>query len=130
MTTTINAVSGTGLTQTSDGSGIVKLQSNGVTTNALAWVNWVGTTGAIRSSYNVSSVTRTSTGYYTVTFATPMADANYAIAAGGGEGGTTGMGQRVPSVGTVSTTSVVIACINQDASYVDGTYCCLTIFGN
>ena len=51
MTVTINAVSGTGVVTTSDGSGIVKLQSNSVTTNALAWVNFNGTTspGTIRS---------------------------------------------------------------------------------
>jgi hypothetical protein len=44
-----------------------------------AWVNFNGTTspGTIRSSYNVSSVTRTATGEYNVNFATPMVDANY-----------------------------------------------------
>ena len=49
---------------------------------AKAWVNFDGTTspGTIRSSYNVSSVTKNGTGDYTVTFATPMANANYSIA--------------------------------------------------
>ena len=44
-----------------------------------AWVNFDGTTspGTIRSSYNVSSVTKNGTGDYTVNFATAMADANY-----------------------------------------------------
>jgi len=79
MTTTINAVSGTGLTQTSDGSGIVKLQSNGVATNALAWVNFAGASGTRNASYNVSSVTRTAAGYYTITLTNAMADANYVI---------------------------------------------------
>jgi hypothetical protein len=32
---------------------------------------------SIRSCYNVSSITRTSAGLYTINFATPMADANY-----------------------------------------------------
>jgi hypothetical protein len=78
MTVLINAVSGTGLVQTSDGSGVVKLQSNGVATNALAWVNFNGSGGAsIRSSYNVSSVTRSSTGVYYITFSNALADANY-----------------------------------------------------
>lgn len=81
MTTIINAVSGTGITQTADGSGIMKLQSNGVTTNALVWVNfgWNGTTTNIRSSYNVSSVTRVSTGINTINFTNNLTDANYAV---------------------------------------------------
>jgi hypothetical protein len=78
MTTTINASPTNGLVQTADGSGIVKLQSNGVATNALAWVNFNGTgTVAIRSSYNVSSITDNGTGLYTVNFATALSDANY-----------------------------------------------------
>jgi hypothetical protein len=50
---------------------------------AKAWVNFNGTTspGTIRSSYNVSSVTKNGTGDYTVNFATPMADANYSVSA-------------------------------------------------
>ena len=79
MTTIINAVASTGLTQTADGSGIIKLQSNGVTTNALAWVNFNGSTGAIRSSYNVSSVTRNGTGDYTINYSTALSDANYSL---------------------------------------------------
>lgn len=80
MTTTINAVASTGLVETADGSGIIKVQSNGVTTNALAWVNFNGTTspGTIRSAYNVGSVTKNGTGQYTVNFTTALSDANYA----------------------------------------------------
>lgn len=45
-----------------------------------AWVNFNGTTASpstIRSSYNVSSVTKNGTGDYTVNFTTALADANY-----------------------------------------------------
>ena len=79
MTVTINAVASTGLVQTSDGSGVVKLQSNGVTTNALAWVRFDGTTspGTIKSQYNVSSVTKNGTGDFTVNFTNALTDANY-----------------------------------------------------
>jgi hypothetical protein len=46
-------------------------------------VNFDGTgTPAIRSSYNVSSVTKNGIGDYTVNFATPMADANYSMGGG------------------------------------------------
>lgn len=78
MTTIINASPTNGLVQTADGSGVLKVQSNGVTTNALAWVNFNGTgTVAIRSSYNVSSITDNGTGDYTINFTTALADANY-----------------------------------------------------
>lgn len=48
---------------------------------AKAWVNFDGTTspGTIRSSYNVSSVTKNGTGDYTVNFTTALADANYSV---------------------------------------------------
>ena len=79
MTTIINANTSAGLTQTADTSGIVKLQSNGVTTNALAWVNfgYVSSAITVRASYNVSSVTRSGTGLYTVNATNAFADTNY-----------------------------------------------------
>ena len=88
MACIINAESGTGLTNSADGSGVIKLQSAGKTTNALAWVNFNGTgTVAIRSSYNVSSITDNGTGNYTVNFSTALSDANYAVTFGVGAGG-------------------------------------------
>jgi hypothetical protein len=47
-----------------------------------AWVNFDGTTATpstIRSSYNVSSVTKFTAGSYQVNFATALADANYSV---------------------------------------------------
>ena len=44
---------------------------------AKAWVNFNGSTAAIRSSFNVSSITKNGTGDYTVNFTTAMPDANY-----------------------------------------------------
>ena len=46
---------------------------------ARAWVSfgYVGNKTVILSSFNIQSVTRDSTGKYRVTFANPMADANY-----------------------------------------------------
>lgn len=62
--------------------------SNGITFNdastqstgkqaCKAWVNFDGTNGSIRNSYNVSSVTRNATADYTVNFSTAMPNANY-----------------------------------------------------
>ncbi len=50
-----------------------------------AWVNFDGAaTSPItpRASFNISSVTRTSTGNFTINFTTAMADANYSVVAG------------------------------------------------
>lgn len=44
---------------------------------AKAWVNFVGSTGAINGSFNVSSVTVNSTANYTINFTTAMTNANY-----------------------------------------------------
>lgn len=43
-----------------------------------AWARWTGSTGTIASSFNVSSITRSSAGQYIVNFTSAMADANYA----------------------------------------------------
>lgn len=45
-----------------------------------AWCNFDGTTGSIRSSFNVSSVTRFAAGSYTVNFTNAMPSQNYAVA--------------------------------------------------
>jgi hypothetical protein len=60
---------------------------NGTQTGTLcrAWVNWNGLSGAspvVKASFNVSSVTRASTGHYTLAFTTALTDANYATTYG------------------------------------------------
>jgi len=80
MTSVINAsISSNGIVSTADASGILLCQSNGVNTNALAWVNFNGNgSTTIRASYNISSVTYTSTGIYVVNFTNSFTDTNYA----------------------------------------------------
>jgi len=53
-------------------SGVLATQ-NGMTGIAKAWVTFSGGSGTINGSFNVSSVTRTGTGNYTVNFTTAMA---------------------------------------------------------
>lgn len=60
---------------------------------AKVWLSLNGTgTIAIRDSFNVSSVTDSSTGQYIVNFDTSMADANYCVSVTGGNGAGTGTG--------------------------------------
>jgi len=115
MTTTINASTSNGLVQSADGSGIIKLQSNGVTTNAIAWVNFNGTgTVAIRSSYNVSSITDNGTGDYTVNFATALSDANYAVMVSVQSSDAVGTNYSSGYIQSTaySTSSIRVGCIN------------------
>lgn len=139
MTTTINASPTNGLVQTADGSGVLKVQSNGVTTNALAWVNFNGTgTVAIRSSYNVSSITDNGTGDYTVNFATALADANYAIcglfsnASGVGGAGAININSTSAVAQQAPTTSGFrfITPLYSFASQIDPQYVNIAVFGN
>lgn len=84
MASTINAsVASNGIINTADASGILNIQSNGVNTNAQAWVNFNGTTspGTIRAAYNVTSVTRSATGVYVLNFTNAFPNANYAVTA-------------------------------------------------
>lgn len=54
--------------------------ANVIQGSAKAWVNFNGVpTAAIRASYNVSSITRTGTGIYTINFTNAFADTNYAL---------------------------------------------------
>jgi hypothetical protein len=132
MASVINAVSGSGITQTADGSGVLKIQSNSVTTNALAWVNFNGTgTVAIRSSYNVSSITDNGTGNYTVNFATALSDANYAVAGQASNAADTATNtSRSIGVPSYSTSSFTLITTIGTASANDFTFVNAIVFGN
>jgi len=139
MATILNAVSGTGLTQTADGSGIIKLQSNSVTTNALAWVNFngtgtVSTNQTIRSSYNVSSVFKNGTGDYTVNFTNALSDANYSICGVADAGGSTiagGICLYTSYTPTVSAARINAYSIGSSTNaLMDKAYINVAVFGN
>jgi hypothetical protein len=130
MTTIINANTSSGLVYTADTSGIVKVQSNGVTTNALAWVNFNGTLSTPitpRANYNVSSVTKVGTGSYTLNFITALADANYAAI---GSVGPASAGGEALQVSTFTTTNVAVFTSTQTSGLLDRANVCVAIFGN
>ena len=128
MACIINASTSNGLVNSADGSGQLKVQSNGVTTNALAWVNFNGTgTVAIRSSYNVSSITDNGTGDYTVNFATALSDANYALS--GNVADVLGAGTSV-QIFSQSTSNVRITTDTYSLGKQDRSIVTVTIHGN
>ena len=97
-----------------NGAGTSTSTTNVINGCAKAWVNFVGTTGSINASYNVSSVTVTATGQYTVAFTTALTDANYAVVGAckdtnqyglGGYGLNSAIAQTASSVGLGATNS-------------------------
>ena len=116
-----------------------------------AWVNFDGTrdtTGAvstantnrlIRASGNVTSVLRNSQGDYTITFTTPMSDANYSIVAvcsfQSGVGATAAMGVLAIAEGLtptpLTTSSARLMSPPKDStSRSDTSFNCVQVFGN
>lgn len=100
-------------------------QTNGMTMTggnppyyaARAWVNFKGTSpAAIRASANVASVTRNSTGTYTITFTTNMPDANYAVvgSARRGTSSTRGIAFEVAPDVAPTTSSVRVRTVSVD----------------
>jgi hypothetical protein len=111
------------------------------TNTAKAWVNFDGTTspGTIRSSYNVSSVTKNGTGDYTVNFTTPMSDANYSVtvnAAGSSSSGQLNSSitlfESNAGVPVAPTSSSFRFFIRAGSSFTiaDSEYLCAIVFGN
>jgi hypothetical protein len=92
-----------------------------------AWVKFDGVTGpTTRGSGNVSSVTRTATGKYTINFTTAMPDANYAVQV------TPSPDTNAYNQGQVESTSAgscaVINAPDQSAGFANTTIMCVSIF--
>ena len=65
-------------------TGVLATQ-NGMTGIPKAWGSFNGNGGAtLNNSFNISSVTRNSTGAYTINFTTALANANYTVVASAG----------------------------------------------
>jgi hypothetical protein len=82
LTSAVIPANAVGATQIANGSVTAeKLGTNEQKQICKAWVNFDGYTvpGTIRSSYNVSSVTKNATGNYTINFTSAMSDTNYAV---------------------------------------------------
>ena len=109
-------------------TGVLATQ-NGMTGIAKAWVNFnsSGGAGTIRASFNISSVTYSSTGVYVLNFTTAMPDANYALTA---VGNNTTSGIRFVSLnGTPTTTTCPIQAYSTTAN-VNLDYVMCVITGN
>jgi hypothetical protein len=119
--TTLNAPSGVLATQ------------NGMAGIAKAWVSFNGSTGAITSSFNVSSITVLATGQYTITFTTAMPNINYAINANASVqvdnrvGAVIGINSGVWTDIAPTTSAFSIVTTNDVSALYNPTYVCITV---
>jgi hypothetical protein len=95
---------------------------------AQAWVNFIGSSGTTRSSYNVTSITRNGTGDYTINFTSAFSSVNYTPVAmgmrdsdGNGSLNTTVRGNATYSNSFTTTTLRVLA-ENDSGTRVDPLY--------
>jgi len=118
-------------------TGVLATQ-NGMTGIAKAWVQFLGASGTINGSFNISSVTRNSTGQYTVNFTTAMANANYAISVGASPNaaGTVNGGINTiftsggAALATPTTTSFQFICFSVSVVGIDPNWVCVTVNGS
>lgn len=95
-----------------------------------AWARWDGTTGTIAASYNVSSVTRNSTGDYTVTYTSALANSTYAIIGNtAGDAVYGGYGGYLQIKSAPTTTTCAITTRGNSGTYYDSPSVQITIFG-
>lgn len=92
---------------------------------ANAWVDFDGSNGTIRKSFNVSSVTRTGTGTYTVNLSPAMADVNFVPVVSSGASGAT----RQQSALATSASAVAVRTATSSGAQVDSDVVALVIFG-
>jgi hypothetical protein len=134
-TFTTSGITGSSLTDSSVTAS--KLGTNEQKQIAKAWVNFNGTgtvggSQAIRSSYNISSVTRNADESYTIAFSTPMTDSNYVIV--GTSNGTNLDGNNVYNTTLFDNTSRTTSSFkirNTEANLTTSVLVqCVVVFGN
>ena len=125
-------------TVTGNASGLSSPASNGL---AKAWVNFNGagtytlgtpTAATIRSSHNVSTITKNANGDFTVTFSSAFPNANYAVmvTAQGAANNALSAIRAGAAATMVTTTSVRVSFLDTSAGPENPNTACVVIFGN
>lgn len=114
------------ITTLSDGTNSTSA-TNPIRGSAKAWVNFAASaTPTINSSFNVSSITYTTTGLFTVNFTTAMPNATYSFSANAGPASGTAI---INSLG-LTTSSISLNCYNLTGSNVNFANTCVAIFSS
>lgn len=115
--------------QTISNGSVSTSSTNVIQGSAKAWVNWNGSGGAsIRASFNVSSVTRSSSGLYVVNFTNAFTDANFATTVGASNNAVADSSWAVPKVITQTTTSATISTPTFSNAGIDCVYVAIACF--
>jgi hypothetical protein len=102
--------------------------TNCIRGSAKAWVSFAGSSGSIYNSYNVSSITRSSTGVYVVNYTNALSVTNYCVQVTGSGSGSGGSLYAVDN-GTLLTTSARVSSrANNTGSSVDEDPMCVSVF--
>jgi hypothetical protein len=110
--------------QTISNGSVSTSSANVIQGSAKAWVNFNGSGGTIRSSYNVSSITVNGTGDYRINYTNAFANANYSfVGCCSGNGGTnTGSATPLDQTDLLTTsTRIVTRAIGPSSSAVANT---------
>lgn len=115
-------------------TGVLATQ-NGMNGIAKAWVKFTASSATIASSFNVSSITRNSTGYFTVNMTTALPSANYSVT---GNVGMSGQAEVILSpfvdssvnLTTPTTTSFTIITTKANVGFLDGQNTCVAVFSS
>lgn len=91
---------------------------------ARAWAQFNGSTATVNGAFNVSSVTRVSTGYYNVNFTNNMPNVNYSTVGSQNNGQTITNYYFTP---TVSQVNVVTGNVTF-SGFQDATIVCISVF--
>jgi hypothetical protein len=102
--------------------------ANVIQGSAKAWVNFTGSTAAIRASYNVSSITRSAAGRWTVNFTNAMTDANYVVTLAGQDTSVGAQNTEAMAIGAMATGSVAVTNIGFGDIFLDLPTICVAIF--
>jgi hypothetical protein len=98
-----------------------------------AWINWTGSTGVIRASGGVTSLTRNGVGDYTISFSFTMPDANYSAVAMASKSALASGSSNLlciaeNNVPTTTALRVYNDASNNGAAPVDAPYICVAVF--
>ena len=111
-----------------DGAGNSTATTNAIQGSAKAWVNFNGSTAAIRASYNVSSITKNTTGDYFINFTNALADTNYCLVTSRGQSGSFATGGMNDTTAPTTTAVRVNNRVTLDGTYADQTWFYAAIF--
>jgi hypothetical protein len=126
----IKIISASGTSATVKLLGGVATSSQTITGTGSPSTGFVFSTSGIRSSYNVSSVTKNGTGDYTMNFTTPMANANYSTSVNSVHSGSNQRWISFSNSATYLIGSVGILIVDPSVSLYDSTCINVQIFSN